>query len=54
MIREISGFDEFMSLIRDEIVVADFYTTWCLPCKLMEPVLEEVESRFKGLSLIHI
>ncbi|RLG83401.1 MAG: thiol reductase thioredoxin [Thermoprotei archaeon] len=48
MIREISGFDEFMSLIRDGVVVADFYTTWCLPCKLMEPVLEEVESRFRG------
>ena len=29
----------------DGIVIIDFYTTWCAPCRLLEPVLEEVERK---------
>lgn len=27
--------------------VLDFYTTWCLPCKRLAPMLEELEKQYK-------
>jgi len=29
----------------DKPVVIDFYTDWCQPCKMMEPVLRQVKAK---------
>lgn len=30
-------------------VLVDFYSTWCSPCRAMEPVVNSIAETFKGL-----
>ncbi len=40
---------KFTDLIKGETpVLVDFYATWCGPCKMMSPILEDVKSQLKG------
>lgn len=40
---------KFTDLIKGETpVLVDFYATWCGPCKMMLPILEDVSSQIKG------
>ncbi len=38
---------QFDKLIKgDKPVVCDFFATWCGPCKMLAPVLEQVEAEY--------
>lgn len=40
---------KFTDIIKGETpVLVDFYATWCGPCKMMSPILEDVSSQLKG------
>lgn len=35
--------NDFNSIINEDLVLIDFYTDWCGPCKMLSEILEEVD-----------
>lgn len=41
-------------LQNEGVVVVDFYADWCMPCKMLAPVIEEIEGELKEAKFVKI
>lgn len=53
--KHITTKEEFEQLIKDNNnVVIDFYATWCGPCKMLAPVMENVAEEFNNIAFVKV
>ena len=54
MLKHINSAAEFDEEIKSGTVLVDFFATWCGPCKMLSPVLEEVANENADLKILKI
>ena len=48
MITKINEQDFQTKVVKDAVAVVDFSATWCGPCRMLAPVLEEISEELAG------
>lgn len=55
MVKEILSSQEFHATINQpKLVVADFYATWCGPCRMIAPFIEELSRKYPEVAFIKV
>ena len=54
MVKEINA-EEYAEIINSTTpVVIDFHATWCGPCKVLSPILEELNDEIDGVEFVKL
>ena len=54
MVKEINA-EEYSEIVNSSNpVVMDFHATWCGPCKVLSPILEELDDEIEGVEFVKL
>ena len=50
----INNEEQFEEIIKEGVTLADFYATWCEPCKMLSPIVEDVAEGRDDIKVVKI
>lgn len=53
MVNKISEKD-FKELLNDDLTVVDFSASWCGPCKMLAPVIDEISKEYENIKFYNL
>lgn len=51
---KVTTIDQYEKEVNNGIVFLDFYSDWCLPCKQLSPIIDELEKRYQNIKFMKI
>lgn len=54
MIKHIENENQFNQEISKGLTIVDFFATWCGPCKMLSPVLEQLSEEYSDITFVKV
>lgn len=54
MVKHLEKEDNLKELKNGKKVIVDYFATWCMPCKMIAPILEEVAEEDKEITIVKV
>lgn len=51
---EITSEDQFHEETKEGVVVVDIYATWCGPCKMIAPIISELDKEYADVKFLSV
>ncbi len=54
MIKHLEREDNLAEIKKGKKVLVDYFATWCMPCKMLSPILEEVAEEVEDVIIVKV
>lgn len=54
MVNQVKSTNDFKEAVKSGVVLVDFYATWCGPCKMIAPFLEDLSKKYRSVKFIKV